>query len=150
VNHMSMMSDALNRIDYYNRTGEVMPEIELTHAEKQLILYVKGHFLETDLITDLKVITGKQCGLSFEHVDPHNIYHFVVKLFLKLEEKDYIKPGLEDFILKLFSQTDEKIGYIDMIQKMLSEITITEVIGMNLGKPDYTLLENPAKENKKA
>jgi hypothetical protein len=112
---------------------------ELTHYDKQAILYFKDHFKTADMMEDLKVFVGHQYALDVNQVEHYSIYNFVVKLYFKLINLGVINISYEDFVLKLFGY-EKSIDYIGMIKKLRSEIANTETKKLNIGDADYTLL----------
>ena len=116
--------------------------VELSHQEKQIILYSKNHFEKTNTLEDIRLILGPLFGIKPKDVSPHGVYSYVVRLFLKLEEAGYV-TNIAYFLENLFKTASDKIDYIAMMDKMMVEMSIAQASGMNLGEPDYSLIRKP-------
>ena len=122
--------------------------MELNYWEKQLILYIKGHFKRTNYEKDLKYFPANYYEVNIESVNQKMILNMVVELFEKLYENDYIHFRLSTFLSNVFKRVwfereAEEIKWDDVLNQMLSQIHNLEVLGtgLNLGKPDRTLLK---------
>ncbi len=112
--------------------------------ERHIILYCKGHYKKTELMTDLKVIVGKFCDISIEHIENKDVYYWVTKIYFEFYNKYQIVSNFLD-LFKWENQHD----YKSIIKFMCSYIAILPIKNKNeiiidLGEPDYTLL--PKKE----
>jgi hypothetical protein len=119
--------------------------IELTHSEKQFVLYTKGHFIKSDnKIDDINKIVAKAFALPENDVGLYSVIHFVAQLFDRLIQSGYIptegKSPLKymlDYIYKDNLQRDDE----SLFNFMFYSIQNTEVGGMNLGEADSTYLQ---------
>lgn len=121
-------------------TEEQRVEDFLTHSEKQAVLYSKGHFKVTNTIDDLKVIVSHQFVISVDSVEVKHVYHFLIRIFMKLKERNYIVEDWEEFLKGLFSWQTPTLNIEIMIDKLLSYFSSTEVEGMGLGDADPSYL----------
>lgn len=85
--------------------------------EQQIILYCKGHFEETDLMEDLKVIIGKYCACEPEHIEDNSVYYWVSQIYFGLHNRQQL---LYHF-MELFKWTDHH-DYKSFIEFMCSHI----------------------------
>jgi hypothetical protein len=103
---------------------------------RHLYLYAKGHYIQSDIIQDLKTIVAKMCMMYPEHVEKTDIIHWLLK-----EVYQHIKTE-EDFF-KFFSLTYYSWGNkIDIIRNSLSFLRFIRVkdIDIELGQPDPSVL----------
>lgn len=119
--------------------------MELTHAEKQLILYTKGHFKRINYMEDLKYFAAHQYNIYPEQVDKRSIMHMVIILYEKLSKGSYINFDLETFINDLFRRAwfknEDHISWETIIQEMLARIQGILAKGLDLGKADFSILK---------
>jgi hypothetical protein len=123
--------------------------MELNYWEKQLILYVKGHFKRVDYQRDLNHFPANLYGLELEQVEQYSVFSMVVGLYQTLVDDGHIKFTLEGFISDVFKRSlferekKNQISYNDIIRQMLGEIQNIKVLGENLelGSPDSKLLK---------
>lgn len=108
--------------------------MKLTYWEKQFILYCKGHYSRMDINKDIKYFSGKEYGLSDEHVDQFNINAFVFGLYDKLKDNRYIKFNLNDFLQDVFkrgyyesTKPNYDINWNTVLRKMCSDITTMKI-----------------------
>jgi hypothetical protein len=125
--------------------GIMWNDDKLTEEEKQAILYSKRWFRITNQIDDLKKIVSRAYALDEEDVLPYSIYHFVVELFLKLQKLQKIR-NMEAFLLDLFKTREDSYNWESMIDKMIKEISNAYCMGLEIGEPDYSLLEKYKEE----
>lgn len=107
----------------------------LSHCEKQIVLYTKGHFTKKDLIEDLRAIVAESFAIPIESTYFYHIYNHVTRIFLKLHEAEYITESMEDFLCGLF-KWNRVLKPEDMINEMLGKISIVKAAGLNLGEAD--------------
>ena len=112
-----------------------MSEI-LSHDEKQVVLYSKGHFVISNEIDDLRTITAEAFDISLTSTEKYHVYGYVVKIFLKLQTEKYIEASMHDFICGLFTWETPVIQPSDMIRKMMSYISTVKAAGLDLGEAD--------------
>jgi hypothetical protein len=113
-----------------------------------IYLYAKGWYKQSNVIDDLKKILGNRSGiepkyitqkdilavlleLSFQHIiksgnPEHSFYTFATYILPEDAWKAGVKPG------------DSTI--VALVKSCLSILCLTEVNGLDLGKPDETLL----------
>jgi hypothetical protein len=123
--------------------------MELNYWEKQLILYVKGHFKRVDYHRDLNHFPANLYGLELEQEEQYSVFGMVVGLYQTLVDDGHIKFTLEVFISDVFKRSlferekKNQVSYNDIIRQMLGEIQNIKVLGVNLdlGKPDETLFK---------
>lgn len=113
---------------------------ELSYIEKQTILYTKLHFKITDMIEDLKVLTGHQFSLDVEHVELRNMYNFILDLYMKLQHMGYINTTMKQFLVEMFHLKGDTVNITDVVRQLFREIQAVKVAGLNLGEADYCLL----------
>ena len=119
--------------------------MDLHYAEKQLILYTKGHFKRIDYYNDLKYFAANLYGLSVEQVDEYNILHMVIDLYEDLVDTRYIKFRLKHFLSDVFKRGfndtgKNEIKWDNVIRHILAEIQGIGVDGLELGKADLSLI----------
>jgi hypothetical protein len=145
MNHGKMLSEEFDALEKHNRT------VELTHMEKQIILYTKGHFTSEiggiNYNRDLKYFAAKIYGLWPKQVEKRTLFHMIVTLYQKLIDAGYIKFDLEEYLSRLMKRAwlhyDMKdISFENILDQMLAEIQGTTVKGMELGEADLSILEN--------
>lgn len=119
---------------------KVMDKFKPSFGLSQLILYTKGHFEKESLFEDLKKITSKAFGLSEEHTDTRNVYSFVISAFLTLKEQGFIVISEHDFLLNLFKYPQDQLNSVGMMKKMLEQISLVEVVNMELYEADASIL----------
>lgn len=112
----------------------------LTHGEKQLVLYTKGHFEQSNMIDDLRSITAENFEIPVDSTEFYHIYDWVTKIFLKLKEASYITISTHDFLCSLFTWETPVLKPEDMLRKMLSHIRGVVVAGIDLGVADERYL----------
>lgn len=141
MNHAKLLGEAFQALEEN--------KLNLLYIEKQLILYTKGHFKDLgqmDYATDLKYFASELYGLYPEQVEQRSIFHMVITLYQKLINNGYIRFNLEDYMSNLFKRSwlhyndGNKISRENVLDQMLAEIQGTSVKGMDLGKPDLTIL----------
>jgi hypothetical protein len=112
-----------------------MTEI-LSHDEKQIVLYSKGHFIKTNnIIDDLKAITAETYEIPIEFTLFHHVYGYITRTFLKLQSHGYFDEDMESFLCSLF-KWNTTLKPEDMIEKMISWISTVKAAGLNLGEAD--------------
>src|SRR5690625_5222020 len=74
----------------------------LTHEEKQIVLYFKGHFQKTDMMKDLQVLVEPIYGNGLEGTGERNIYDTVLRIFFKLRKSGHITVDMQYFMESLF------------------------------------------------
>lgn len=116
----------------------------LSHGEKQIVLYAKGHFKQNNLIEDLRDIVAETFIIPVESTEFYHIYNQVTKLFLKLHKAGYIQESMEEFLCSLF-KWKSIINPEDVINEMLGQISIIKAAGLNLGCANKRYL--PAKKD---
>lgn len=127
----------------------------LTHDEKQIVLYFKGHFQETDMMKDLQVLVEPIYGNGLEGTSERNIYDTVLRIFFKLRKSGHITVDMQYFMENLFlgglieGSFNGEVNRAWTIRKMRSYIMRTRAEGLKLGKPDGSLLPLYNKEETK-
>lgn len=118
--------------------------LELTHSEKQFVLYTKGHFIQAEnRIDDINKIVAKAFALPEDDVELYSVIHFVTQLFDRLIQNGYIptegKTPLKymlDYIYKdNLKRDDETLFYF-----MYHRIQNTRSKGLKLGEADSSYL----------
>jgi hypothetical protein len=128
--------------------------MELNYWEKQLILYVKGHFKRVDYDKDLNHFPANLYGLELEQVEQYSVFGMVVGVYQSLVDDGRIKFTLETFISDVFKRSlferekKNQINYDDILRQMLGEIQSIKVLGENLelGSPDTNLFKKIQEE----
>jgi len=123
-----------------------------------VILYAKGWYKKTDRIQDLQRILGMRCGISADRINVRDILYTLSTIFYTYCVKN--ENYFTDFTKSLFEWVNvPNVGtrmYSDIttirhaIECLLGKISIIqcrdtkrngqEVILLNLGKPDYSIL----------
>lgn len=146
MDHGKILSEAFDSLEKHNKT------VELTHMEKQLILYTKGHFKRIDYGQDLKYFASKIYGLWPERIEKRTLFHMIVTLYQKLIDDGYIRFNLEDYLNRLFKRAwlhyndEDKISFDNVLDAMLAEIQGTSVRGMRLGDVDLSIIKEELNE----
>ncbi|MGG1650472.1 hypothetical protein ABHN03_16890 [Paenibacillus sp. NRS-1775] len=111
----------------------------LSHSEKQIVLYTKGHFLTTDMFEDIRQITAKAFSIPVQSTHFYHLYNFITSIFLKLHEEEYISESMENFLCSLF-KWKPVLKPEDMVTKMIGQISIVKASGLQLGEADEKYL----------
>lgn len=75
----------------------------LSHYEKQVVLFIKGHFHKYPAIT-IEHIVAKHYDLYLEQVHEPNVYRMLLSLYEKLVAEGHIRFNLSDFLTDSFKQ----------------------------------------------
>ncbi|QJI52325.1 hypothetical protein [Psychrobacillus phage Perkons] len=119
--------------------------MELTHSEKQFILYTKGWYKKSDnRMDDIKVIIGKAYGLYPEQVEMYSVVHFVTDLFDRLTQNGNIPTEgytptyfmLNNIFKYNLQRDDETLFYF-----IYNRIQGCNVINLELGDTDSEYLQ---------
>ena len=103
-------------------------EVTLTSYDNYITRYSKNHYNGTgDLINDLKIIISKVCNLKREDISSKEIYNIVFNVWDK-----WVLDNTKAFLVRnLFYDVirmKESINYKEVIEKMLSDISLTQMI----------------------
>lgn len=103
-------------------------EVILTSYDNYITRYSKNHYNGTgDLINDLKIIISKVCNLKREDISSKEIYNIVFNVWDK-----WVLDNTKAFLVRnLFYDVismKESINYKEVIEKMLSDISLTQMI----------------------
>ncbi|MEC4565381.1 hypothetical protein L8C07_05440 [Paenibacillus sp. CMAA1739] len=107
----------------------------LNHSEKQIVLYSKGHFQQSDLIEDVRVITARSFNIPVESTHFYHLFNYITMIFLNLHEAEYITESMENFLCSLF-KWKSVLKPEDMVTKMIGQISIVKASGLDLGEAD--------------
>ena len=119
--------------------------VELTHSEKQFVLYSKGHFVRSaNRIDDINLIVAKAYALPKDDVGLYSVIHFVSQLFDRLMQKGYIstegktplKYMLDCIYKDNLQRDDETLFYF-----MYCRIQNVAVEGLQIGEADSSYLK---------
>jgi len=103
-------------------------EVTLTSYDNYITRYSKNHYNGTgDLINDLKIIISKVCNLKREDISSKEIYNIVFNVWDK-----WVLDNTKAFLVRnLFYDVirmKESINYKEVIEKMLSDISLIQMI----------------------
>jgi len=103
-------------------------EVTLTSYDNYITRYSKNHYNGTgDLINDLKIIISKVCNLKREDISSKETYNIVFNVWDK-----WVLDNTKAFLVRnLFYDVirmKESINYKEVIEKMLSDISLTQMI----------------------
>jgi len=129
------------------------------NSKRHFILYAKHHYVEGDLMEDLKHITGDYCMIFPEQMDNCDIYQVVLGVFLDIIPHDRLNYYLQDMFKprfeegKGFAYFDDNCPIERAIKNMISalgQLPIIDADGnklLELGVPDPEILplKNPEK-----
>ena len=119
--------------------------LELTHSEKQFVLYTKGHFVKSEnKINDINKIVARAFRLPEDDVGLYSVIHFVTQLFDRLIQNGHIptegKTPLKymlDYIYKDNLKCDDET----LFHFMFYRIQNTRSKGLELGEADSSYLQ---------
>jgi len=118
-----------------------MEKLTKGSVSQHVVLYAKNHYVETEVISDLKFIISGIAGLTRELISIDMIYDVVGKTFSQVVEEG----DKDNFILKLFDwegeitrlkAMSEMLGYIQGV--VVFDDQGTDILG--LGDPDPGVL----------
>jgi len=105
----------------------------MKNYNSEIILYAKGWYEGTDLISDLKLICGKRSGCNPEHISENDIINtllYIIEEHKNIDMRffvnfiDAINPN--SFIRKLWNNTEYNFNKA-VIEKCLSVINLMQV-----------------------
>jgi hypothetical protein len=132
--------------------SETQTPIVVSEGDSQIVLYAKGHFKRTDVMSDLKVLVGYRCGFGPELVSENSIFqvlHIVADkcgLEKELGSRRFLSKvmfGSEYGPQALHLATEPILNrYVDAILGLLVNLRIRDkdITLVQLSPANYTLL----------
>jgi hypothetical protein len=132
--------------------------------DRHFYLYAKGHYKVStfamvdgkqrvsDIMTDLKTITAKRCGIPLECLNTSDVLEVLIIVCYPHISK-FNEYTFREFLLDLSPENTWKVGgtvdehiYVKMCRKLKSILALTRVVDIpfELGEPDPDVL--PLKE----
>jgi hypothetical protein len=111
----------------------------LSHDEKQLVLYTKHWFEESQIIEDIKLIISKRTDTKVIYLTIDHVYQYMIHVFSKLVGLGYIKGGYERLLEEMFREKSS-IDIKELVMLLHNKIRDIKTAGLNLGDPDPSYL----------
>lgn len=121
-----------------------MKKIKLSPEERQFILYAKKHFKHTEPMEDIKVFSARMYRYPVNCAEPRNVWYFVIQVYEKLINAEYIRTGglsSTSYIFQKIVERDLKRDDGSLLQFILSDIRNIYVKGLDLEEADSSYLE---------
>jgi hypothetical protein len=118
---------------------------QITELAQHIVLYSKGWYKKSpNHIEDLKTLLSKYSLLDIKYVSDCDIYNIVADAFVEVCDQRQYRELLRRFFYKPLSKPEPRtmLESIHTMLMLMSYIQVRnkELLLIDLGKPDYTLL----------
>ncbi len=127
------------------------------NSNTHFYLYAKGHYQESDIVEDLKIILARRSAIPLECCQPRDVARTLLELSWKhITESGNPEYNFTEFISRLnpvdiFGQERWSGGsefWKVLLADCLSVLRFTKVVGLDLGEADPEVLPLKAPANK--
>lgn len=126
-----------------------MIDKELLTSYKHILFYAKGHYKQTDVLSDLRILIGDRCGLTADSITDFGVYDVMTDILAHSIGPDALSRWFSSLFRPCVLGTFDSVVNVtklDIIKRILTHIRFISVNDSNgdpiidMGEPDYSIL----------
>jgi len=103
-----------------------------TPAQYKLISYSKDMPYGENIVEDIRKILSEEVAVSTELLTDMHVYEFVTATYNHALQEGVLQQSVSRFFLTLFTGTNGTVSYVDIIRKMLVQLSFVPVKALTL------------------